>query len=497
MDIFVNKAGTPLNNFWNHFHFHPTDAIEDEWGQKILNDVAADKAARTVRMYTMFEDIVTRDAEGNLQFDFTENDVRMDYMISKGFNLLVSYNFIPACMARDSSLQSNVAKNKTRYKGKMIITSPPTDYAEWQEVCYRYTQHIVERYGVDTVKNWYLQCLNEPDIPSFWMGDLGRSMEDVQVRLNEYIQLYDNFVAGVLRVSDQLKLGGPGLAHDLMFLAGLLRHLKDKDIRMDFLSVHSYGTGPKPLNEGTKHYHVDNNIRRIRTYRDILYYMFPEGKELVVDEWGAASAGFFNIEECPYMIMRETPALAAYFGKLVTRLIELGEQPDKLLICLSGQHEMVVDFSGFRNFFTMNHIRKPIYNAYVVMNRLGNELLDAKTEGDTTVLATKEGETVSVLLARASENFDKTLPDADKTLRFTGLTGKRTATVYRIDRDHCDPYGEYRKLCYTDPLTQEQIEHLRQIGMLKVSETVELVPEGDTAVLTLTLPCDSLTMIQF
>ena len=22
-------------NFWNHIHFHPTDAIEDEWGKEI------------------------------------------------------------------------------------------------------------------------------------------------------------------------------------------------------------------------------------------------------------------------------------------------------------------------------------------------------------------------------------------------------------------------------------------------------------------------------
>ena len=33
--------------------------------------------------------------------------------------------------------------------------------------------------------------------------------------------------------------------------------------------------------------------------------------------------------------------------------------------------------------------------------------------------------------------------------------------------------------------------------MLKVSETLELIPEGDTAALTLTLPCDSLTLVQF
>jgi len=497
MNICVKANGTPLNNFWNHFHFHPTDAIEDAWGQKILDDVAADKAARTVRMYTMFEDIVTRDEKGTLQFDFTENDVRMDYMVSKGFNLLVSYNFIPACMARDASLQSNMAKNKTRYKGKMIITSPPTDYTEWQEVCYRYTAHIVERYGLDTVKNWYLQCLNEPDIPNFWMGDLGKDMEDVQVRMNEYIKLYDNFEAGILRVSKDLKLGGPGLASNLMFLSGLLQHVRDKGKRMDFVSVHSYGTGPKSLNDGSKLYHVDNNVRRIRAYRDIIFQLFPAGKELVVDEWGASSAGFYNIEECPKLILRETPGFAAYFGKLVTRLIEQNEAPDKLLICLSGQHEMVVDFSGFRNFFTMNHIKKPIYNAYVLMNRLGNKLLEAKTEGDTTVLATEEDGKVSLLLTYASANFDKALPDTVQTITLEGITEPRSVVIHRIDRDHTDPYGEYLKLGYTDPLTEEQIAHLRKIGTLSPAESYTVTPDADGKVtLSIPLHCDSLVLAE-
>ena len=284
MKIRVDSQGTPLANFWNHIHFHPTDAIEDEWGQKILNDVAADGVARTVRMYAMFEDMVTRDDQGQLHFDFTENDVRMDYMISKGFNLLVSYNFIPPFLARDASLQSNMAKNKTRYKGKMIITSPPSDYSIWEEICYEYTKHLLERYGKERVQNWYLQCLNEPDIPNFWMGDLDRSVESKIRRLQEYCKLYDGFEAGIRRASTELKIGGPALAHSIMFLDGFLQHVKDNRKQLDYVCVHSYGTSPKFLNDGTKPFCVDNNIIKIRACADILKLQFPKDKELVVDE---------------------------------------------------------------------------------------------------------------------------------------------------------------------------------------------------------------------
>ena len=49
-----NSVIKQVNNFWNHIHFHPTDAIEDRWGQNILGKVSEDKVAGTVRMHTMF-----------------------------------------------------------------------------------------------------------------------------------------------------------------------------------------------------------------------------------------------------------------------------------------------------------------------------------------------------------------------------------------------------------------------------------------------------------
>ena len=117
-----------VKNFWNNIHFHPTDAIEDDWGQAILNDVAKDHIAQTVRMYAMLEDIVTMDDQGVLHYDYTLNDTRIDYMISKGFDLLLDYNFTPPCIASDPGQVNNVSKNKTRYKGKMLNTSKPRDF---------------------------------------------------------------------------------------------------------------------------------------------------------------------------------------------------------------------------------------------------------------------------------------------------------------------------------------------------------------------------------
>ena len=40
IQIQASKPVRKVRNFWNYIHFHPTDAIEDQWGRDILNKVA-------------------------------------------------------------------------------------------------------------------------------------------------------------------------------------------------------------------------------------------------------------------------------------------------------------------------------------------------------------------------------------------------------------------------------------------------------------------------
>ena len=234
-------------NFWNGCLFHPTDAIEDDWGKRSLDQVAEDKACHTVRIYTMFEDIVSVDGEGNLRFDFTLSDIRMDYLIEKGYNLLLAYGGMPDCIARDCNNKSSAAKGKTRYKGKMWNTSPPKAPELWEEICYQYTKHIVERYGVERVNGWHCQCFNEPDISTFFMGD---EPYDSPRRVEEYVAMYEGFVRGVRRAGTTMPVGGPTLAQSLFFLENFLKIVKERNLELNYLTMHFYGTDPAYLNTG-------------------------------------------------------------------------------------------------------------------------------------------------------------------------------------------------------------------------------------------------------
>ncbi|MBQ8357495.1 MAG: hypothetical protein IJX39_06765 [Clostridia bacterium] len=452
--------------FWNHALFHPTDAIEDPWGKRILDRMSADGAIKTIRIYSMFEDIVYTDEDGKLCYDFRVSDLRLDYLLEKNYDILLAYGGMPDCIAASTDNQASVSKNKTRYKGKMWNTSPPKDYAVWEEVCYEYTKHLVERYGEETVAKWHCHCHNEPD-GVFWMAEHG--WDDYVPKCTEYCKLYDAFVRGVRRASKGIRVGGPALAHVTEFLDMFLAHVKETGVELNYVALHTYGTGVRTLNDGSKPLATENHlVYRINPYMEILRKYGFQDVEMIIDEWGASAQGFYNIEECPVLIFRENEIYSAYFAKLIYQLIESGYNISKMMICLSGQHEMVTDFSGFRNFFTLNFIAKPIYNAHLMTSKMGDLLVESKADNENVFAVSTKDEkgNYSTLLTYCSKHFEEDLPAITEELTFAEDISDKTVTVYCIDKTHTNPYRMWQR-AGSPEMTEELLKQLREEGKLK------------------------------
>ncbi len=461
-----NEVIRKVQKFWNHCLFHPTDAIEDPWGKRILDRMAEDGSIGTVRIYAMLEDIVYRDEEGALQYDFRLSDLRLDYMVEKGYDLIIAYGGMPDCLAESTAFKRASAFNATRYKGKMWNTSPPAKIEEWEALCREYTKHLVERYGIERVSKWRVHCFNEPDIPSFFMSQLPAGHEEE--RSAAYNEMYAAFVRATADRYPSLTVGGPALANKTLFLDYFLQYVRKNDLRLDYIALHNYGTGPKFLKEGTQKITVQNNINRHEGYMDIIRKNGFEKTEIVIDEWGIATRGFANRLECPELMFRETEVMSSYYAKLIRKLLDTGYDMSLLAICLSGQHEMTEDFSGFRNFFTLNFIAKPIYNAHLLSAWLGTELVSCKTQNENLfVIPTKTEKGYRVMMTYSSENFLEDIPALTEAPEFCeDITGK-TVTVWCIDKSHTNPYRLFEKMGSPEAPTAEQLTILRQEGALK------------------------------
>ncbi|MBR7132553.1 MAG: hypothetical protein IKD04_03390 [Clostridia bacterium] len=478
--------------FWNHALFHPTDAVEDPWGRRILDRMAADGAIKTIRIYSMFEDIVYIGEDGEICYDFRISDLRIDYLLEKGFDLLLAYGAMPDCVAESILYLNGSSKNNTRYKGKMWNSSPPKDYAVWEEICYEYTKHLVERYGEDTVAGWHCQCHNEPDC-TFWMSNLGE--EDCAVKSAEYCKLYDAFVRGVRRASKGIPVGGPAISYNVDFLDQFLAHVKKTGVEMNYVALHTYGTDVRMLNDGSTPLATENHfVFRIDPYMAVLKKYGFENTELILDEWGASTHGFYNIEECPLLIFRENEVYSSYFAKLIYQLIESGINISKMMICLSGQHEMVTDFSGFRNFFTLNFITKPIYNAHLMTSKMGDYLVGVTCENENifTVPTKDEADNYSVLLTYCSKHFEEDLPAITEEISFSDDISDMTLTIYCIDKNNNNPYRMWERAGKPE-MTEDMLKALRKEGRLK---PVSVQKGNEPLTLTLTPNCTYLILAE-
>ncbi len=459
MQITVHAASATgkLPNFWNNFHFHPTDAVEDLWGQKILRQAAADHVGQYVRLYTMFEDVVTRDENGNLQFDFSQQDRRFDFMLEQGFKILLCFNFMPVVMGKDPNALSGL-----RYKDKRFCCSAPADYAQWQELCYAQTKHLVDRYGEEEVSTWRFHCWNEPDM-EYWFENScywDESPDQATRRTEEYCRLLDHFVAGVRRACAGIPVGGPSAALSREFFARVIEHVVsgkndatgEIGTPLDFISIHSYSTTMNSSIDPLRFRLAPSpeNIRDCyRSYREILRRFGLTDISVIMDEWGAVNEGAKGIADDPLMRLRETEYYAAFYFRLIDVMRREPLPPERMMLCLSGQDKNTVDFDGHRTFFTARSWRKPVYNAFALAAHLGDELLPV--QGETApgcgTIATRaaDGRVVVALYNHVSDlgAFGETVP---VRLQIDGLPEHYTLRRWRIDQTCSNGYSAWCRL---------------------------------------------------
>jgi len=456
LTIHADAPGLTRRNFWNNVHFHPTDAVEDLWGREILDRWAADGTAQYLRLYTMFEDIVSRDAQGNLVFDFSEQDARLDIAVAKGFRLLLCFNFMPVVMGKTPTELSG-----RRYKDKHFCRSNPADYNEWKLLCYTQAKHLIDRYGEEKVAEWRFHCWNEPDL-GYWIYPkffCECTREEQVYKMSEYCKLFDHFEAGVHEASPRLQAGGPSCGHYKEFFEYVMKHVSNgknyvtgaTGTRIDFVSMHCYSSIPQDVHDPCRFKVSPESIaRQYETYRSIMKKYGLGDKPAIIDEWAAAAEGYLGIEEDPRMRFRETEYYAAFYFRLIDLFTRLEIPPERMMICLSGQDYNTQDFDGHRTFFTARGWRKPIGTAFALAAKLGEEFFPCETAEmprNTGVMASRRADgAVTVAFYNHVSDFGKFGRTEAIPFTVNSLPEHFELRRWRIDQVFSNPFTAWSRL---------------------------------------------------
>jgi xylan 1,4-beta-xylosidase len=470
IDVDPYAPSHPFPHFWEQM-FGSGRAIlslRDAYRQD-LRQVKQATGFQYVRFHGIFDEdtgLYAEDASGHPVYNFSYIDQIYDGLLADGVRPFVELSFMPKKLAAQQTL------HVFWYHPNV---SPPKDWNMWGDFISHFAQHLVDRYGIDEVSQWYFEVWNEPNL-DFWAGD---------PKQQTYYQLYDVTARALKGVSPRLRVGGPATAQ-AAWIDSFIKHCVENHVPVDFVSTHVYGNDTAQNVLG-----LDESVPRTK----MVYLAAKKVHDEVAASpdpnlpiiWSEYNASYKNETD-----VTDSTFMGPWLANTIRQCDGLTEMMSYWTFSDVFEEQGVVKkpFYGGFGLMAEDEIPKPSFNAFKVLHELGQQRI---AESSDSALVTRRSDgnlAVAVwnLFLPEEKGAAKTV-----TIAVKGLTGKRRALVARVDSTHGSPLPAYEAMGKPVDPTQKQIEQLRSAAMLPPPQ-VEYFRDGK---LTLVLPPDGLALIEF
>jgi xylan 1,4-beta-xylosidase len=450
--IDAHAGGTAFPHFWERM-FGSGRAIltlRDSYRQD-LRTVREATGFEYVRFHAIFHDetgFYALDPSGKPIYNFSYIDQIYDGLLDEGVRPFVELSFTPKALASDPA-----ALHAFWYKQNV---SPPKDYALWDEMIRQFTQHLVDRYGLDEVAQWYFEVWNEPNI-DFWSGNPKQAT---------YFELYDHTAKAVKAVSPRLLVGGPATAQ-AAWVADFLAHTKQNDIPVDFVSSHVYGNdSAQDVFKTNEHIPQDQMVARAvaRIHAEILASPYPK-MPLIMSEYNATYTTDPDVTDTVFM------------GPWLANNIRLCDGLADIMSywavsdVFEEQGVVKTPFYGGYGLVAEDNILKPALNAFSMLHRLGETRLSTASD---SALVTRHKDGSLVLALWNYQPPSTTGPTRAFDLTFTHISPTAHVTIQRLDEDHGNVLKTFDAMHRPAFPSRLQIEQLRAAAQPAAPETAHL-----------------------
>lgn len=512
-----NKIG-PLPAIWRSFGYDEFNWTYTRRGCEIFDEISQlSSKPYYIRCHHMLTNgnglsvptmgsgnVCTLDKNGELSLDFTLIDRFLDTLLQNNCKPIVELGFMPDAL-------SNAPGHKPTYdySDPGLWKYPPRDYRKWQWLVFEVVKHCVAQYGEAEVGAWYWEVWNEPDNPGFFKGSI-----------KDYCKMYDHAVAGATRAFESVRIGGPALARDPKFLEKFLKHCskgrnyatRGRGTRLDFISLHAKGNG-WPI-KGSRF--EQPSLKKIESHLESYFAvlaLYPACKDLdiLLDECDMAVATNYGVYDFPELLFNNTEYYPVFLIRMAKRILDLIPAHDvgiKLFTTWAFYFEGKRLFEGNRALFTNENIRKPVFNAFVALEKLGDTRLRLDVEsphfsGEDSPpidgLAARDRDAVTVMVW----NFDEAQQsgeDIEIRIELEKLPFESESVTlerFQIDADHSNAHSTWQKLGAPPLPSAEQVNEIKEAGNLELVERVSQasVTEGRLS-WSMTLPSPAVALIR-
>jgi xylan 1,4-beta-xylosidase len=451
IDIDARATSTPFPHFWEKA-FGSGRAIL-ALRESYRNDVRELKKVadfQYVRFHAIFHDevgVYDEDEKGNSIYNFSYVDQIYDGLLANGVRPFVEISFMPKKLA----LRQDV--HPFWYKQ---VVSPPKDYAKWDALIRAFGEHLIERYGIDEVSQWYFEVWNEPNI-DFWSGEPKQAT---------YFELYDHTVKTLKAVNPKLRVGGPSTAA-ADWVTPFLDHVTKENIPIDFVSTHGYADDTvENLFHTKEEIPLQQRVCRAigKVHGEIKASAKPD-LPLMWTEWNVPSFG----DEYK---ARDTTYVGAALADDIRQCDGLVDSLSYWTFDDVFEENGVVRQPFYGGFGTIaaGGIKKPSFYAYALLHKLGEERL----ANDANILVTRrKGGTLVIAMWNAVDPDKKGAPET-VTLRFNNIGSGSNATIHRVDATHGNVLTAYQAMGSPRYPNQKQITDLNHASELGPPQKTKL-----------------------
>jgi xylan 1,4-beta-xylosidase len=408
------------------------------------------------------------DAKGRPVYNFTYVDQIYDGLLAQGVRPFVELSFMPPELA-------------TRQQSMGFwydpIVAPPKSWSDWSDLIRHFAQHLVARYGIAEVSQWYFEVWNEPN-GTFWGAD---------PRQSTYFHLYDVTARALKSVDPRLRAGGPATAQ-AAWVPAFIRFCVSHHVPVDFVSTHVYGDDTADNVFGTRESipRRDMVIRAVqKVHREVAASRLPR-LPIIFSEFNATYTGTeVDVTDAPYIGPWMANTIRACDG-----LVDLMSYWTFSDVFEEGGVARTPFHGGF-GLMAVGDIPKASFNDFALLHELGTKRLAANSDS-ALVTRRRDG-----ALAIAVWNYAPPGPHGQTrayTLSFRNISGLSRASIRIVDRDHGSPLAAWRAMGEPSFPSFAQHRALLQAAQLPPAQVVRLSPAN--AVLTLHLLPHALALVE-
>ncbi len=469
IDVDLRAPARRFPHFWERM-FGSERAVVTlrESYRRDLQEVKRITGFEYVRFHAVFHDemgVYDENEKGEPVYNFSYVAQVYDGLLQNGVRPFIEMSFMPKKLSATGTL------HPFWYKP---YPNPPKDWNRWEELVYRFTKFLVDRYGEQEVSQWYFEVWNEPNI-DFWSGE---------PKWDTYMQLYEHASRGVKRASARLRVGGPATAQ-AAWVDKFIAYCVEHKLPFDFVSTHVYANDTSKDVFGTNDKISRNDMlaRAVKKVHDQVKASARPATPIIWSEYNASYMNEPHVTDAEFMgpwlanTIRQTDGLADVLAYWTFSDV------------FEEQGVVKKPFYGGFGLMAAYHLPKPSFNVFLLLHKLGEERIP---NGSDSVLVTKKKNGTYVLAV-----WNLFLPEEQGSprnvvLKFKGLAPKASATVFRVDREHGSLHKAYEAMGKPVYPTRTQIKQLRRAAQLAPPETLAL-SNGE---LKLTLPPHGLAVLE-